>query len=49
VSDFDKLFRSQLRRLYQILRQTVPAELDIPISAGSTAEMANAGTMVRNV
>jgi alpha-amylase/alpha-mannosidase (GH57 family) len=49
VSDFDKLFRTQLRHLYRILGKTVPDELEIPVSAGGTAEMANAGTMVRNV
>lgn len=49
VSDFDKLFRTQLRELYRILGQTVPAELEIPVSAGGNAQTANAGTMVRNV
>ncbi len=48
VSDFDKLFRAQLRHLYLILGQTAPAELEIPVSIGGNAETANAGTMLRN-
>jgi alpha-amylase/alpha-mannosidase (GH57 family) len=48
VSDFDQLFRVQLKNLYELLRLPVPAVLDEPISAGGgSAE--NAGTMVRNV
>jgi alpha-amylase/alpha-mannosidase (GH57 family) len=49
VSDFDKLFRIQLKQLYRILKLPVPDELDIPISSGGSAEAANAGTMLRNV
>jgi alpha-amylase/alpha-mannosidase (GH57 family) len=49
VSDFDKLFRTQLRHLYRILRLPAPGELDIPVSSGGDAETANAGTMRRNV
>ena len=48
VSDFDQLFRVQLKNLYELLHLPVPAVLDEPISAGGgSAE--NAGTMVRNV
>jgi alpha-amylase/alpha-mannosidase (GH57 family) len=48
VSDFDQLFRTQLKNLYDLLQLTVPAILDEPVShGGGSAE--NAGTMVRNV
>jgi len=48
VSDFDQLFRVQLKNLYELLRLPVPAVLDEPVSVGGgSAE--NAGTMVRNV
>lgn len=48
VRDFDLLFRSQMKRLYEILGQTMPAYLNHPISVGGgSAE--NAGTMQRGV
>ena len=48
VSDFDQLYRVQLKNLYELLHLPVPAVLDEPISVGGgSAE--NAGTMVRNV
>ncbi len=48
VSDFDRLFRLQLRKLYRMLDVTPPAALDTPIShGGGSAE--NAGTMRRNL
>ena len=48
VSEFDRLFRIQLKNLYQLLQLAVPAMLDEPVSlGGDSAE--NAGTMVRNV
>jgi alpha-amylase/alpha-mannosidase (GH57 family) len=48
VSEFDKLFRTQLKNLYHILKLPLPDELENPVSlGGSSAE--NAGTMVRNV
>jgi alpha-amylase/alpha-mannosidase (GH57 family) len=48
VSDFDQLFRTQLKNLYELLQLKVPAVLDEPVSVGGgSAE--NAGTMVRNV
>jgi alpha-amylase/alpha-mannosidase (GH57 family) len=48
VSDFDQLFRTQLKNLYELLRLSVPAVLDDAVSTGGgSAE--NAGTMVRNV
>lgn len=48
VSDFEQLYREQLRELYKILNVTAPAMLDIPLSqGGGNAE--NAGTMRRNV
>ena len=48
VRDFDLLFRSQLKRLYEILAQPMPEYLNQPISiGGGSAE--NAGTMQRGV
>ena len=47
VSDFDRLFRLQLRTLYRALGLAPPPILDTPISrGGGNAE--NAGTMRRN-
>jgi alpha-amylase/alpha-mannosidase (GH57 family) len=47
VSDFDRLFRLQLGKLYHMLGVTPPPALDTPIShGGGNAE--NAGTMRRN-
>ncbi|QKI89886.1 glycoside hydrolase family 57 protein [Thiomicrorhabdus xiamenensis] len=47
VSDFDLLFRSHLRKLYQILDEPPPVNLETPISFGG-GEMENSGTMRRN-
>ena len=48
VSDFERLYRTQLRELYRILGVAPPALLDVPLSAGGGwAE--SAGTMRRNV
>ncbi len=48
VSDFEQLYREQLRELYIMLGVDAPAMLDIPLSqGGGNAE--NAGTMRRNV
>jgi alpha-amylase/alpha-mannosidase (GH57 family) len=47
VSDFEQLYRTQLRELYRLLGVAPPAMLDVPVSSGGgTAE--NAGTMRRN-
>ncbi|MEN8213121.1 MAG: glycoside hydrolase family 57 protein [Pseudomonadota bacterium] len=46
VSDFDNLFRLQLKKLYQLLATTPPPSLDTPISVGG-GDMENAGTMQR--
>ncbi|OZA30310.1 MAG: glycoside hydrolase [Hydrogenophilales bacterium 17-61-9] len=47
VSDFEQLFRTQLRELYRMLGVAPPALLDVPLSSGGEwAE--NAGTMRRN-
>ena len=47
VSDFDVLFRSQLKSLYQFLQLPIPDTLQIPVSyGGGSAE--NAGTMRRH-
>ena len=47
VSDFEQLYRTQLRELYRILGVAPPALLDVPLSSGGQwAE--NAGTMRRN-
>ena len=48
VSDFDQLYRVQLKNLYELLRLPVPAVLDEPVSLGG-GDAENAGTMVRNV
>jgi alpha-amylase/alpha-mannosidase (GH57 family) len=46
VSDFEQLYRTQLRELYRLLGVAPPALLDVPLSAGGGwAE--NAGTMRR--
>jgi alpha-amylase/alpha-mannosidase (GH57 family) len=48
VSDFEQLYRTQLRELYRLLGVSPPALLDVPLSSGGgLAE--NAGTMRRNV
>ncbi len=48
VSDFEQLFRTQLRELYRMIGVAPPALLDVPVSSGGGwAE--NAGTMRRNV
>ncbi len=48
VSDFEQLYRTQLRELYRLLGVAPPALLDVPLSrGGGLAE--NAGTMRRNV
>jgi alpha-amylase/alpha-mannosidase (GH57 family) len=47
VSEFEQLYRTQLRELYRLLGVAPPALLDVPVSSGGgTAE--NAGTMRRN-
>ena len=47
VSDFEQLYRTQLRELYRMLGVAPPALLDVPLSSGGEwAE--NAGTMRRN-
>lgn len=48
VSDFEQLYREQLRELYKLLDVIPPANLGVPLSqGGGNAE--NAGTMRRNV
>ena len=47
VSDFETLYRTQLRELYRLIGVAPPALLDVPLSqGGGWAE--NAGTMRRN-
>ena len=47
VRDFERLFRQQLRKLYEMLAVAAPDYLDKPMShGGAIAE--NAGTMRRN-
>ena len=48
VSDFEQLFRRQLKSLYKLLHLPEPSILDIPISAGGGEGVENAGTMRRN-
>ncbi len=47
VSDFEQLYRTQLRELYRLLGVTPPGLLEVPLSYGGGAAE-NAGTMVRN-
>ncbi len=47
VRDFERLFRQQLRKLYEMLGVDAPAYLDKPMSQGG-AGAENAGTMRRN-
>ncbi len=47
VSDFEKLYRLQLTKLYSLLGLKKPAYLDIPLSKGG-GQAENAGTMRRN-
>ena len=49
VSDFDQLFRIQLKKLYQILELPEPENLNEPLSSGSEEESAYGGAMLRNV
>jgi len=48
VRDFDLLFRSQLKRLYELLDCPMPDYLNQPISVGG-GDSENAGTMQRGV
>ncbi|MDO9635391.1 MAG: glycoside hydrolase, partial [Thiobacillus sp.] len=47
VSDFEQLYRTQLRELYRLLGIAPPAMLDVPLSSGG-GWVENAGTMRRN-
>ncbi len=47
VSDFERLYREQLRALYVMLGEVPPAQLDVPLSRGG-GQAENAGTMRRN-
>ena len=47
VSDFDRLYRSQLKQLYRMLHLPAPAALDTPVSVGG-GQAENAGTMRRH-
>jgi len=49
VSDFDQLYRQQLKKLYQLLGQPAPKNLDEPVSSGSEDELINGGAMLRNI
>jgi len=47
VSDFERLYRDQVRELYRLIGVAPPIQLDVPLSQGrGSAE--NAGTMRRN-
>ncbi|MGB5604967.1 MAG: glycoside hydrolase, partial [Gammaproteobacteria bacterium] len=48
VKDFDRLYRSQLRMLYQLMDITPPPSLEIPISLGQSQAKSGSGTMRRN-
>ncbi len=48
VSDFEQLFRVQLRELYRLIGVAAPVALDVPLSYGR-GDAENAGTMRRNV
>ena len=47
VASFDRLFRENLKALYQLLKLPPPASLDQPISKGSGGEPEGGGTMRR--
>lgn len=47
VSDFETLYRTQLRELYRLIGVAPPALLDVPLSQGG-GRVENAGTMRRN-
>ncbi len=47
VNDFDMLFRTQLKLLYELLGEVPPDVLDQPISLGG-GHAENSGTMRRN-
>ena len=49
VSDFDQLYRTQLKKLYQLLDKPEPANLGSPVSSGSEDELIDGGAMLRNV
>jgi alpha-amylase/alpha-mannosidase (GH57 family) len=46
VASFDRLYRHNLANLYRLLKLTPPAELEVPISAGSSSATQD-GTMRR--
>jgi alpha-amylase/alpha-mannosidase (GH57 family) len=46
VSDFDRLYRRQLKNLYEMLDEAVPDVLDQPVSVGG-GDAENSGTMRR--
>ncbi len=46
VSDFDRLYRQQLRNLYDMLEEPIPAALEQPVSVGG-GDAENSGTMRR--
>lgn len=48
VSDFDRLFRAQMKNLYKLIGMDIPDNLDTPVSYGGSGTE-NAGTMRRNV
>jgi alpha-amylase/alpha-mannosidase (GH57 family) len=48
VQDFDRLYRSQLRMLYQLMGMPAPPSLEIPISLGKAQARGGSGTMRRN-
>lgn len=45
VASFDQLYRRNLANLYRLLKLTPPAQVDVPLSRGSSAQ---SGTMVRS-
>jgi len=48
VQDFDHLYRSQLRMLYEMMGMPAPPSLEIPISLGKSQARGGSGTMRRN-
>ena len=49
VSDFDELFRIQLKKLYGLLELAEPENLDESLSNGSDDESTFGGAMLRNI
>ena len=48
VTNFDRLYRANLKQLYHLVKLDAPSQLDAPISTGSIAETTISGSMRRS-